>query len=94
LDEHVVLAKQEGHSAVLVKRLHVFTSRRGRGRPLVHAAAGVALLDLNTDTAYITSDNTRGQQVLIFAESITAGQSPVRHSASRAFSFPLEIREI
>ncbi|TNN34963.1 hypothetical protein EYF80_054865 [Liparis tanakae] len=53
LDEHVVLAEQEGDSAVLVKRLHVFTSRRGRGRPLVHAAAGVTLLDLSTDTADI-----------------------------------------
>lgn len=46
LHKHIVFAKQQHRPAVLMQRFHVFTGRGGGGGALVHAAAGVTLLDL------------------------------------------------
>lgn len=44
LNENVVLAVQQGGPGVLVQGLHVVSG--GEGRAVIHAAAGVPLLDL------------------------------------------------
>lgn len=50
LHEHIVFAKEESHPAVLMQGLDVLAGRRGGGRALVYAAAGVSLLDLRGST--------------------------------------------
>lgn len=47
LDQHVVLSKQKRSSGVLVQRLHIFL--RPHERTVVHAAAGLSLLDLDQE---------------------------------------------
>ena len=46
LDQDVVLPKQQGGSVVLVQGLNVVAGGWRGGGPLVHAAAGVPLLEL------------------------------------------------
>lgn len=46
LDQHVVLAVEQGGTGVLMQGLHIVTGREGG--PVVHAAARMPFLDLAT----------------------------------------------
>lgn len=62
LHQHVVFAEEQSHPAVLVQRFHVLAGRRGGGRALVYAAAGVSLLDLQDAPTQINLANQINNQ--------------------------------